>query len=134
MGTVPVRGRNSDIGWDPNLGSVGRRLLNMWSGKTELGVRDFVFFAKSHGFNTWVLILPDFIHIKEDEQVYWGQIHTVGGWKIGDVMGSRWGILVHGDLPIPEFSDGTTWRPIQTIGVRCSELGLPLWKTNNEME
>ena len=53
---------------------------------------------------------------------------TVDSGKLGDVMGSRWAVPIHGDMVIPEFASDTSWKPLRTIGAKCSELGAPLEK------
>ena len=50
----------------------------------------------------------------------------LGGAELGDVMGSRRTVLIHGDLDVPELSAGQGGRQLSTIGAQCAKLGVPL--------
>ena len=101
------------------------------SGKTELGPRDFVFFARSRSFSVWVFVLPAFIHITDEEREHWDSVRLVDSGKLVDVLGSRWAGMIHGGLMAPEFTSEYSWKPLRTIGMKCAELGMQLEKTNN---
>ena len=102
------------------------------SGKTELDLHDFVYFAQDNHFSLWILVLPAFIVLDEDEKNHRTSIQVVDSGRLGDVMGSRWTVLIKGALEVPEFPPGHAWRPLATIGMRCQEPGTPLEKTPNE--
>ena len=116
----------------PQRTSVRPAFVICGSGKTEMDLHDFVYYAQAHHFSIWVFVLPVFIGLNEEERSIWTTIHVVDSGRLGDVMGSRWAILIYGDLDIHEFGIGRAWKPLATIGMRCQEIGMPLEKVSNE--
>ena len=88
------------------------------SGGTERDLRDFIYFVSSDRFKQWVFILPPHIGISEQDASRWATISRVDSAMLGDVLGSRWIILLRGDLSLPELDSRYGWRPPGTIGVR----------------
>ena len=95
-------------------------------GATELDLHGFIHFASSRQFTYWVFILASHIDISEHIADYWDTIERIDSALLGDVLASRWIIMTHGNLSIPELEDGYGWRPLGTIGMRCLDLNISL--------
>ena len=45
--------------------------------------------------------------------------------------GGFWAVLIRGDLAVPGFSSGFARDHLRTIGMKCTELGIPLEGSDN---
>ena len=65
-----------------------------WSGKTERDIRDFIHFASSNSFTYWVVIFPSHIDISDSNSQHWTTISKVDSAQLGDLLESRWIVLI----------------------------------------
>ena len=73
------------------------------------------------------------IDISEEETPNWCWIPKVYSGRLGDLAGSRWNVLGHGDLEIPGLPphESLGGGGLYAIGTTWAELGIPLERSDN---
>ena len=107
--------------WAPDIPSP--LVCGSGGGGAKLDMRDFIYFTSPRGFRRCDFILPGHIEILEPDLSPLSSATKVGSAALGDVLSSRWAILLR-CFGVPGITSWTGRMSICTLGVRCQDLAI----------